>query len=65
MRSRQYYECLSDQQLVGEAQFEAKSGRPQPELLAVLAERFDETLDEVRRLEDELEALAADPGGAF
>lgn len=50
MKSRQYYEALSDQQLVDEARFEAREGRPQPELLAVLADRLDNLLWEVNDL---------------
>ena len=42
MRSRQYYEALSDQQLIDAARFEAREGRPQPELLTVLADRLED-----------------------
>lgn len=51
MRSRQYYEALSDQQLIEAARDASQEGRPQPELLAVLADRLDELLDEVFQLE--------------
>lgn len=61
MRSRQYYESLSVQRLVDAARFESREGRPQPELLAVLAdmvEGLDEDCDvmqtEIDRLTREL-----------
>lgn len=57
MKSRQYYEALSDQQLIDAAHFESEEGRPQPELLAVLADRLDELLDEVFHLETQIDAL--------
>jgi hypothetical protein len=47
VRSRQYYEALSDQQLIDAARFEAREGRPQPELLAVLADRLEDINDEL------------------
>jgi hypothetical protein len=47
VRSRQYYEALSDQQLIDAARFEAREGRPQPELLAVLADRLEDLNDEL------------------
>jgi hypothetical protein len=47
VRSRQYYEALSDQQLIDAARFEAREGRPQPELLAVLADRLEDIHDEL------------------
>jgi len=47
VRSRQYYEALSDQQLIDAARFEAREGRPQPELLAVLADRLEDINDKL------------------
>ena len=57
MKSRQYYESLSVQQLVDAARFESREGRPQPELLAVLAdmvEGLDEDCDVMQREIDRL-----------
>jgi len=57
VKSRQYYESLSIQQLVDAAKFESKEGRPQPELLAVLAravENLDEDCDVMQREIDRL-----------
>jgi len=50
VRSRQYYESLSTQQLVDAARFEAREGRPQPELLAVLADVLENTEEELAGL---------------
>lgn len=57
MRSRQYYESLSVQQLIDAARFESREGRPQPELLAVLADTLDEMDVEVCNLTREVEEL--------
>lgn len=57
MKSRGYYEVLSDEQLIEEARFEAAERRPAPDLMAVLADRLDELLTEVYALEAELEDL--------
>ena len=54
MKSRQYYESLSDQQLVDEARFDARAGRPTPELMLVLSDRVEDLSDEVGRLDFEL-----------
>lgn len=60
MRSRQYYNSLSTQQLLDEARFEAREGRPQPELLTVLADMLDAYLDEVEILERQIGILEVD-----
>jgi hypothetical protein len=57
VRSRQYYESLSVQQLIDAARFESREGRPQPELLAVLADTLDEMDVEVCNLTREVEEL--------
>lgn len=57
MKSRNYYESLSVQQLVDAARYESREGRPQPELLAVLAdmvEGLDEDCDVMQREIDRL-----------
>ena len=60
MRSRQYYDSLSTQQLLDAARFEAREGRPQPELLTVLADVLDAYLDEVEILECRIGILEVD-----
>ena len=67
MRSRQYYESLSIQQLIDAARYESREGRPQPELLAVLAdtvESLDDACDLMQedndRLNAEVEALQSE-----
>ena len=57
MRSRQYYESLSVQQLIDAAKEASREGRPMPELLAVLADTLDETDVEVFNLTREVEEL--------
>ena len=57
MRSRQYYESLSVQQLIDAANEASREGRPMPELLAVLADTLDETDVEVFNLTREVEEL--------
>jgi hypothetical protein len=67
VRSRQYYESLSTQQLIDATRYESREGRPQPELLAVLAdtvESLDDACDlieaENARLNAEVEALQSE-----
>ena len=64
MKSRQYYEALEDEELVDAAVFDAKAGRPSPDLMLVLAERLDERSFEAEtlsfqnyRLQEDLDRL--------
>ena len=57
MKSRQYYESLSVQQLIDAARFESREGRPQPELLAVLADMVEGLDDDCALLQTEIDRL--------
>lgn len=57
MKSRNYYESLSVQQLVDAARFESREGRPQPELLAVLADMVEGLDDDCALMQTEIDRL--------
>jgi uncharacterized small protein (DUF1192 family) len=57
VKSRQYYESLSVQQLIDAARFESREGRPQPELLAVLADMVEGLDDDCALLQTEIDRL--------
>lgn len=57
MKSRQYYESLSVQQLIDAARFESREGRPQPELLAVLADMVEGLDDDCALMQTEIDRL--------
>ena len=57
MKSRQYYESLSVQQLIDAARFESREGRPQPELLAVLADMVEGLDDDCALMQIEIDRL--------
>ena len=57
MRSRQYYESLSIQQLIDAARYESREGRPQPELLAVLADMVEGLDDDCALMQTEIDRL--------
>jgi uncharacterized small protein (DUF1192 family) len=57
VKSRQYYESLSVQQLIGAARFESREGRPQPELLAVLADTVEGLDDDCLLMQNEIDRL--------
>ena len=57
MKSRQYYESLSVQQLIDAARFESREGRPQPELLAVLADMVEGLDDDCALMQTDIDRL--------
>ena len=57
MKSRQYYESLSVQQLIDAARFESREGRPQPELLVVLADMVEGLDDDCALMQIEIDRL--------
>ena len=57
MKSRNYYESLSVQQLVDAARYESREGRPQPELLAVLADMVEGLDDDCALMQTEIDRL--------
>jgi len=57
VKSRQYYESLSVQQLIDAARFESREGRPQPELLAVLADMVEGLDDDCALMQTEIDRL--------
>jgi len=57
VKSRQYYESLSIQQLVDAARYESREGRPQPELLAVLADMVEGLDDDCLVMQLEIDRL--------
>jgi hypothetical protein len=57
VKSRQYYESLSIQQLIDAARYESREGRPQPELLAVLADMVEGLDDDCLIMQNEIDRL--------
>jgi len=57
VKSRNYYESLSVQQLVDAARYESREGRPQPELLAVLADMVEGLDDDCALMQTEIDRL--------